>query len=839
MFKKLIISSAVLAGAFFGVSGITGAATEAVFNQYGPGVANYGDESDFLNVAPTGSNNFDNSEAICNGEEGVLRVYIHNGSPAENNATGVGIASNTAVTLADSAGGAAATNHTISATVGANTSTGGYTSATDTVNINCANPVTLSVSEAQMYTSDGTFVPQTGFGFGNTTAVSNDGNQTGVWPGCWEYIGWVYIKFTATEVEPEPYVPSADLSLKKKVQTQDAQDEEAPVKVETGDVVTYEIIVTNNGPDPAVNVIVTDGLPAGVTMIGTPNFNLGTIQPGASETVTFQATVTGTDGDPIRNNATVKSDTSDPSDDNNEDEANIVVDNPVYVPSADLSLKKKVQTQDAQDEEAPVKVETGDVVTYEIIVTNNGPDPAVNVIVTDGLPAGVTMIGTPNFNLGTIQPGASETVTFQATVTGTDGDPIRNNATVKSDTSDPSDDNNEDEANIVVDNPEVVVSIECTGLEMIELDNGDFKITITGTATNANITGYTLVINDGTSDETVNLAPSSDDSGMAMYTWTGRDITKTYVIKGTVVTDAGVAPFEAICDPELNAPAEIAQVSIKKSVEDNDAQTAGEAVSVSMGDEVAYKIAVTANAGNTMDATEVVVSDNLPTGLTFVSADNNYDENSGTWTIDSVAPGETVILTIKATVDTIGNHNNVATIDNFDQIDLDDTSDNTDPANVLAEGENVCTGIELVVIDEQDGKKTVTFVITVNNSNDVTNINYVVTNTETGAEETVVINYGQKVTKMFTAGKYTVDATISYDNGGNDTTTCSDTLVVDEPKVLGKKTPTPKRTIPTTVKELPNTGAAVAGLFSLSAFGASAKTLYSSRRSLRETLLNR
>ena len=714
MFKKLIISSAVLAGAFFGVSGITGAATEAVFNQYGPGVANYGDESDFLNVAPTGSNNFDNSEAICNGEEGVLRVYIHNGSPAENNATGVGIASNTAVTLADSAGGAAATNHTISATVGANTSTGGYTSATDTVNINCANPVTLSVSEAQMYTSDGTFVPQTGFGFGNTTAVSNDGNQTGVWPGCWEYIGWVYIKFTATEVEPEPYVPSAD-----------------------------------------------------------------------------------------------------------------------------LSLKKKVQTQDAQDEEAPVKVETGDVVTYEIIVTNNGPDPAVNVIVTDGLPAGVTMIGTPNFNLGTIQPGASETVTFQATVTGTDGDPIRNNATVKSDTSDPSDDNNEDEANIVVDNPEVVVSIECTGLEMIELDNGDFKITITGTATNANITGYTLVINDGTSDETVNLAPSSDDSGMAMYTWTGRDITKTYVIKGTVVTDAGVAPFEAICDPELNAPAEIAQVSIKKSVEDNDAQTAGEAVSVSMGDEVAYKIAVTANAGNTMDATEVVVSDNLPTGLTFVSADNNYDENSGTWTIDSVAPGETVILTIKATVDTIGNHNNVATIDNFDQIDLDDTSDNTDPANVLAEGENVCTGIELVVIDEQDGKKTVTFVITVNNSNDVTNINYVVTNTETGAEETVVINYGQKVTKMFTAGKYTVDATISYDNGGNDTTTCSDTLVVDEPKVLGKKTPTPKRTIPTTVKELPNTGAAVAGLFSLSAFGASAKTLYSSRRSLRETLLNR
>lgn len=71
---------------------------------------------------------------------------------------------------------------------------------------------------------------------------------------------------------------------------------------------------------------------------------------------------------------------------------------------------------------APATVESGDQLEFAITVTNNGPDTATNVDVTDVLPAGVTYVSatpsqgscsgatTVTCNLGTLLNGGSATI---------------------------------------------------------------------------------------------------------------------------------------------------------------------------------------------------------------------------------------------------------------------------------------------------------------------------------------------------------------------------------------------------------------------------------------------
>jgi uncharacterized repeat protein (TIGR01451 family) len=115
-----------------------------------------------------------------------------------------------------------------------------------------------------------------------------------------------------------PLAEQADLEISKA---------DSPDPVTVGDNLTYTITVTNNGPDAAANVVVTDTLPSGVTFVsaspgcvhaaGVVTCNLGNIPAGGSVTITIVVTVTapGT----ISNTATVTSDTLDPNTANNSD----------------------------------------------------------------------------------------------------------------------------------------------------------------------------------------------------------------------------------------------------------------------------------------------------------------------------------------------------------------------------------------------------------------------------------------------------------------------------------------------------------------------------------------
>ena len=97
---------------------------------------------------------------------------------------------------------------------------------------------------------------------------------------------------------------------------------DSPDPVQAGQTLTYTITVTNNGPDDALGVVVTDTLPAGVTAVGTsgcsndpnglPTCTLGNINAGTSDSYTIRVTVDADTFGTITNQASVSSGNFDP-----------------------------------------------------------------------------------------------------------------------------------------------------------------------------------------------------------------------------------------------------------------------------------------------------------------------------------------------------------------------------------------------------------------------------------------------------------------------------------------------------------------------------------------------
>src|SRR5262249_12146946 len=91
-----------------------------------------------------------------------------------------------------------------------------------------------------------------------------------------------------------------------------------------------------------------------------------------------------------------------------------------------------------------------------------------------------------------------------------------------------------------------------------------------------------------------------------------------------------------------------------------------------VGDEITYTITLS-DAGPDA-ATHVRVSDVLPSGLHFVSANpshGGYDPSSGFWTVDTVSSRTSEALSITATVVSSDPQPNTASISNADQFDPD------------------------------------------------------------------------------------------------------------------------------------------------------------------------
>ncbi|HWL92638.1 MAG TPA: DUF11 domain-containing protein [Phycisphaerae bacterium] len=185
-------------------------------------------------------------------------------------------------------------------------------------------------------------------------------------------------------------------------------DEEADLEVTKIDdggappngLFTYTVTITNHGPAPADNVVMTDTLPAGVVFDSATNgateaggvvtANFANIGVGLSEVV--EITVSAAAENLYINNVSVASADTDPDPVNNSASFESIV-----AFGYDVSVTKSGISAAA----------AGEQVIYEITVSNAGPNTATNIVVTDTLPAGFTLssVSVPHTEIG---PGVIE-----------------------------------------------------------------------------------------------------------------------------------------------------------------------------------------------------------------------------------------------------------------------------------------------------------------------------------------------------------------------------------------------------------------------------------------------
>lgn len=196
----------------------------------------------------------------------------------------------------------------------------------------------------------------------------------------------------------ESTLDTAYISIKKSQAVNSNSRTTIKQNVKAGDKLTYYFEVTNSGTKTATNIIVTDDIPGDFKIIqssisdnGTYNNNkvtwiLDSLEPSETKLLSFAVSIPAlTNNNNWQNIGFVQH-----AEDNNPKPSNIVE---VVKPDLNLSISKKQSTQnESSPTDKTISVGTGDVLTYYLYITNNSGYDAENIIVTDELPSGLTLI---------------------------------------------------------------------------------------------------------------------------------------------------------------------------------------------------------------------------------------------------------------------------------------------------------------------------------------------------------------------------------------------------------------------------------------------------------------
>jgi uncharacterized repeat protein (TIGR01451 family) len=521
----------------------------------------------------------------------------------------------------------------------------------------------------------------------------------------------------------------------------------SPNPVSAGSQITYTQSVSNAGPAAATTVSFTDPIPANTTVVSLtapgwacstapapPTCTIATLAAGTTANFTFVVTVnTGVaPGTTITQTDSVTSAISDPTAGNNSATATVQVST-----SANLSVT---------DTASPIPVLAGANITYTQVVTNAGPSAATTASLTENIPANTTYqsivtaagwscitpaVGStgqitctnPSFASGS----SSFTVVVQVTAGTIAGTAINDTATVSSSTPDPNPANNTASAADVVATAGQADLITTNSALPTSVAPGS-NVTYTQTVTNngpAIATGVSFTQTTPPNTTFQSITPPAgwtcgtvpavggtgtitctDGSSLAIN-GSGTFAVVLQVISatpsGTNITETATATATNVV-PSLTSNSATATVVVAGAGTADVAivKTATPSPTVPEGDTLTYTLTVTNNGPAT--ATNVIVTDPLPTDVTFLSVNTTAgtcSEAGGTvtcllGTMANAANATVSILTLTAAP---GTATNTATVsaDQTDPIPNNNTSTQTETITAA-------TSIKLESFSAQSGK---------------------------------------------------------------------------------------------------------------------------------------
>ncbi|MDT0187071.1 hypothetical protein Q9S36_43490 [Microbacterium sp. ARD31] len=467
-----------------------------------------------------------------------------------------------------------------------------------------------------------------------------------------------------------PAAPSADVTVATRTTT-------SPVVA--GRPVQYVVTVGNDGPSDAAGVTLGDQLPAGITGIAASttagsctvsgsavDCALGTIAAGRSVQVTIDGLLAAGATGTLANSATATTTTADPAPGNDTGTSSVAIDT-----LADLAVTTSADP-----------VVDGNVATYTIVVTNNGPSTARSVKVTDPVPAPLTYVGattdrgtcaaagdpaTVTCDVGDLAVGASATVTVQAQ-TPADGTArgTSNTATVTSPTNDPVPGNNS-ATHVLPTASQADLSLTKTATPNPVVAGGTVTWRLTA-RNNGPSVASTVTIDDVVPARVTDVTATTTTPGADCAPVAGNEVTCTvdslspgsdFVVEvtGTVVPGSARGVL-------ANSATVQAATPVDPSTGNNTSSASTEVVA--RADLVVTKTGpVTATAGTTASwdvtvrndgpstATDVRLVDNVPSGVTVVGSSTapagvtcSVVDGALTCPVGSLAPGEELTVTV-------------------------------------------------------------------------------------------------------------------------------------------------------------------------------------------------
>jgi uncharacterized repeat protein (TIGR01451 family) len=361
-----------------------------------------------------------------------------------------------------------------------------------------------------------------------------------------------------------------------------------------------------------------------------------------------------------------------PTDGTSEFSQCIQVTPPVAV-DADLAIAKA---------DSPDPVTVGQTLTYTLTASNNGPANATGVTVTDTLPSGVTFVSaTPSQGtcsgtttvtcaLGYLNNGASATVSIQVTPTAA-GD-LSNTASIHGSQTDPNQDNNSDTETTTVN---AAIDLAITMTDSPDPVRVQQTLTYTLTVTNNGPSGATGVLVTDTLPNGVTFGNATPSQGTCNGTGTvicnlgslatapeaTISIAVTPTQAGSLTNSAVVQANEPESNPANNSASETTTVSLSADVaitktDDPDPVLVGQTLTYTL---------VASNNGPSA-ASNVVVTDDMPGGVSFVSATTTQGTCTGSTTVTcsvgSLASGGSATVTIRVTPLAAGTLTNTARV---------------------------------------------------------------------------------------------------------------------------------------------------------------------------------